>query len=148
MGLAALAAAVLAAAVGVVLFSGAEALSLALLSVLAEGDEGLGLPWDDDEGDEGRAAGLAELRLLRAGQGANLPARMGMGWLLRLVAWVEGRSPRVRGALWAVGLGCAILLVRLGAALDAVLGRGVEERHRRRLGRRLLYEMVVAHRGQ
>lgn len=138
----------LAIGVVVVLFWGAEALSLVLLSVLVEGDEGLGLPWDDAGEDPVSPAGPADPQLLQASRGFSLPARTGMGWLLWLVAWLEGRRPTVRRWLWAVGLGCAILWVRLGPALDRVLGRGREERERRRLGRRLLYEMVQAHQGQ
>jgi hypothetical protein len=149
VALVALAAGLLGAGVVVVLFWGAEALSLSLLAVLAEGDEGLAdlSAWDEGGEDPVSPVGQADPRLLEASKRFSLPARTGMGWLLWLVAWMEGRRPAVRGWLWAVGLGCAILVVRLGPAVDAVLGRGREERERRRLGRRLLYAMAVAHRG-
>ncbi len=132
--------ALLSAAVGVVLFWGAEALSLVLLTVLVEGDEGA-FP-----GDEGEDPGLSALDQMRNAEGLGLPARVGVRWIMWLVEWLEGRRPRAKRLLWGLALGSAILFVRLGSATDRVLGRQAPERGRRRLGRRLLYEMVVAHR--
>jgi hypothetical protein len=133
--------ALLAIVVGVVLFWGAEAMSLSLLTVLAEGDEGLAFP--DDEGEN---PGLPYLKLVQNAEGLSLPARVGMGWIVWLVDRLEGRRPTVRRLLWGLGQGSVILFVRLASATDVVLWRGAQERTRRRLGRRLLYEMVVAHR--
>ena len=132
--------ALLSAVVGVVLFWGAETLSLVLLTVLVEGDEGA---FPEDEGEN---PGLSALEQIRNAEGLGLPARVGVGWIMWLVGWLEGRRPRVKRLLWGLALGFAILFVRLGSAMDMVLGRQVPERGRRRLGRKLLYEMVVAHR--
>ncbi|MEE9201838.1 MAG: hypothetical protein V3U31_01425 [Dehalococcoidia bacterium] len=133
--------ALLLVAVGGVLFRGAEALSLGLLTVLVEADEGLAFPED-----EGENPGLPALKLIQNTEGLGLPARVGMGWIVWLVDRLEGRRPRVRRLLWGLVLGSAGLFVRLGSAMDMALRRGAPERVRRRLGRRLLYEIVVAHR--
>ena len=133
--------ALLSAVVGVVLFWGAEALSLGLLTVLVDADEGLALPED-----EGEDLGIPVLKLIQNAEGIGLPARVGMAWIVWLVDWLEGRRPRVRRLLWGAALGLSSLFVRLGSVVDMTLGRRAPDRGRRRLGRRLLYEMVVAHR--
>lgn len=133
--------ALLSAGVGVVLFWGAEALSLSLLTVLVEADEGLAFPED-----EGEDLGLPVMKLIQNTGGLSLPARVGLGRILWLVDWLEGLRPGVRRLLWGVVLVSASLFVRLGAAVDMTLGRRATDQGRRRLGRRLLYEMVAAHR--
>jgi hypothetical protein len=128
-------------AVGAVLFWGAEALSLVILYALVDGDEGLAGP-DDGWGN----SGLPPLEQIRNTEGLSLLARVGLRRILWLVDRLEGRRPITRRLLWSLAQALTAAFLRMGTVLDGALRRPAPERSQRRLGRRLLYEMVAAHR--
>ena len=128
-------------AVGAVLFWGAEALSLVLLCALVDGDEGLAGPEDGWANSE-----LPPLEQIRNTEGLSLLAGVGLRRIMWLVDSLEGRRPVTRRLLWGLALAVTAAFLRMGTVLDGALRRPAPERSQRRLGRRLLYEMVAAHR--
>ena len=133
--------ALLLVAMGAVLFWGAEAMSLALLCVLVDGDEGLAGPEDGWANSE-----VPPLEQIRNTEGLGLLSRVGLRQILWLVDRLEGLRPITRRLLWGLALALTAAFLRMGVVLDGALRRPVPERSQRRLGRRLLYEMVASHR--
>jgi len=123
----------------VLLFSGAEAIARQVFLGLTMGEEDLVVPEEED-------GHPPDPHSLLRGEGQGFPGSLGSRLILRVIGYIEGRGPWIRRPFWELGLAFARLFVQVGAALDVLMRRPEEVRRRRHMARRLLQELIAAHR--